>query len=59
MAINRKRINELPPSMAERAVTARNIAIKNPQSVDIDDEMLPWVFLGIVWSSKLQKLRHV
>ena len=30
--------------MAERAVTARMLAHADPRGVDIDDEMLPWVF---------------
>lgn len=44
MVIKRKRINELPPSMAERAVTARKLSVDNPQLVDVDDDMLPWVY---------------
>jgi len=42
--IKRKRLNELPPSMAERAITARKISVDNPKSVDVDDDMLPWVY---------------
>jgi 5-methylcytosine-specific restriction endonuclease McrA len=40
----RAKIKELPPSMAERAVTARRLAHADPRAVEIDDEMLPWVF---------------
>jgi hypothetical protein len=40
----RKLLNQLPPNMAERATTARKIACSNPEAVDVDDEMLPWVF---------------
>ena len=39
-----KRISELPRSMAERAVRSRTIAANNPAAVDIDDDLLPWVF---------------
>jgi 5-methylcytosine-specific restriction endonuclease McrA len=39
-----KRIGELPRSMAERAVRARTIAANNPSAVDVDDDLLPWVF---------------
>jgi hypothetical protein len=40
----RKRLEQLYPNMAERAVRARVLAAKNPNSVEIDDQMLPWVF---------------
>jgi len=44
MTNKRKRICDLPPCMAERAMKARQIACKNPKCIDIDDDMLPWVY---------------
>jgi len=40
----RATLKKLPPSMAQRAVTARTLATETPSAVDVDDEMLPWVF---------------
>jgi len=40
----RARLAELPPSMAQRAIAARTIACNDPSEVDVDDEMLPWVY---------------
>jgi len=40
----RVKLNDLPPIMAQRAMTARMLACENPESLDIDDEMLPWIF---------------
>jgi len=40
----RARLAELPPSMAQRAFAARTIACNDPAQVDVDDEMLPWVY---------------
>ncbi len=37
-------LRALPRSMLERAVRARSIAVRDPGLVDVDDEMLPWVW---------------
>jgi 5-methylcytosine-specific restriction endonuclease McrA len=39
-----KHLSELPRCMAERAVRARTLAASNPSAVDLDDEMLPWIY---------------
>lgn len=30
--------------MCERAVDARKLAFKNPKLIDVDDQMLPWIY---------------
>jgi 5-methylcytosine-specific restriction endonuclease McrA len=40
----RKKLHELPITMAERALMARKLAAENPAAVDIDDEILPWIY---------------
>jgi hypothetical protein len=37
-------LKELPRSMCERAVDARKLAFKNSRLIDVDDEMLPWIY---------------
>jgi len=41
---DRKLLSSLPLAMAERALIARNYACKHPESVEVDEEMLPWIF---------------
>lgn len=40
----RASLRKLPRSMAERAVTARRLAVQHPELIDTDDEMLPWIY---------------
>lgn len=40
----RKALSQLPYSMAERAAFARRKAVEDPASVQVDDDLLPWVF---------------
>ena len=40
----RATLAQLPPSMSQRAFAARTIACNDPAQVDVDDEMLPWVY---------------
>ena len=46
-------LSELPRSMQERAVRARQLACSDPDIVSVDDQMLPWVWDPIdeVWYS--------
>lgn len=37
-------LKDLPRSMCERAVDARKLAFKNPKLIDVDDQMLPWIY---------------
>jgi 5-methylcytosine-specific restriction endonuclease McrA len=37
-------LGTLPKSMVERAARARSLAINDASLVDVDDEMLPWVW---------------
>jgi len=41
---DRARLPELPEAMANRARWARETACKDPSSVEMDHELLPWVF---------------
>ena len=41
----RAKLKDLPQSMADRATRARNIAINDPSAIQVDDDMLPWVFI--------------
>lgn len=43
MATERATLKQLPPSMADRAMTARRLATEDPSRIDVDDEMLPWI----------------
>ena len=43
-SIRRKRLCDLSSGMLERAEWARAAAVENPAAVEVDDEMLPWVF---------------
>ena len=49
----RASISSLPKNMAERAVFARNKFREEPESIDFDDELLPWVYDSIdnLWYS--------
>ena len=40
----RMKLEALHPNMAERAVRARMLATAEPKSIEIDDQMLPWVY---------------
>ena len=40
----RATLAQLPPSMSQRAFAARTIACNDPGQVDVDEEMLPWVY---------------
>jgi len=42
--IQRQKLCELSSGMRERAEWARAAAVENPAAVDVDDEMLPWVY---------------
>ena len=42
--IRRQKLCELSSGMRERAEWARATAVENPAAVDVDDEMLPWVY---------------
>lgn len=41
---NRARTEQLPALMADRARLAREIACSEPKSIDVDDDLLPWVY---------------
>jgi 5-methylcytosine-specific restriction endonuclease McrA len=42
--IRRQKLCQLSSGMRERAEWARATAVENPAAVDVDDEMLPWVY---------------
>jgi rubrerythrin len=44
MNIMRKSLDQLPPSMADRAVKARKLAAMSPEAVQVDDDFLPWMY---------------
>lgn len=44
--VQRARLCELSSGMRERAEWARKTAAEQPSLVDVDDEMLPWVYSG-------------
>jgi len=41
---DRKLLSSLPLAMAERALIARKYACEHPELVEVDEEMLPWIF---------------
>ena len=44
LLVERRKLRELPQSMMKRAVLARELAVAAPEGVQVDDELLPWVY---------------